>query len=877
MNLISSNKTKIVDFMLNTRSAYFTLCIFFFSLSATAQYKEKISFDDYYDTYNQVLITVYIDGGYSFDTNVLIKDFDIIYLNLAKVFEALEIKCIPKLNNLEGFIENEKNLYTVNFDKKQITIGGKSIDISKAILEDLGQQYIKASVLLEAFGLNFIFNPRTLTAKLTISFETPFFKKLKRIKNRENISALRNEAIDVDTVITRDYHLLKLGTLDWALTSSQSKDVATKSQITLGLGAELLFGQTNFMMQHNLKEKFDFKNLRASWRFINNNHKFIKQAYIGQVTGPTNINNSGATTVTGVSINNTPNTVRKASGSYTITDTTEPNWNVELYLNDILINYTQADAAGLYVFKVPIVFGVATLTFKFYGPLGEVRTEQRTVNNPYTVVPVKKLEYSLTTGIVQDSLQSPFGKLSFNYGLLRTLTFSGGLEYLSSNTALPITTFASVSFQPFSAVLLNLDYQQEQGLKAVLDYYVTKNAFLNINYSQFIRGKLPLLTNKLREFEVRLSTPFKNKFFSGFTNIAFKQDSYDEFNFNRFNFMLSSSVNKIRINSNLLINWASKNSPQINSSLALSYRLINGLALRTSTLYNHTENNVNSIGINLQKSISKININFSFDRDLQLKTSTYSLSAVYALPFSSFGFSSSYNKNNLSFSESAQGSMAFGTGDAPIKLGNNSAMGKGGVLLYPFLDLNENGKLDSGEKKVFLSSVKILGAKAVISKKDSIVRVFDLNAFVNYTAKFVDSDLNNIAWRFKHNTYKILVDPNQYKRVFIPVIPVGEIVGMVYLKKGKSLQGQARINIQIIDEKENKVAEVLSEYDGYFTYLGLKPGKYTVRIDPEQLKNLNLIALPKAHQVTIKVLEYGDVIEDLDFTLSKKVPKKPKE
>ena len=247
------------------------------------------------------------------------------------------------------------------------------------------------------------------------------------------------------------------------------------------------------------------------------------------------------------------------------------------------------------------------------------------------------------------------------------------------------------------------------------------------------------------------------------------------------------------------------------------------------------------------------------------------------MPYSNVGISSSYIQNNLLFSENAQGSVAFGIGDAPLRLGNNSAIGKGGLLLYPFLDLNENGKLDSGEKKVFLSSVKVSGAKAVISKKDSIVRVFDLNAFVNYTAKFLDSDLNNIAWRFKHNTYKILVDPNQYKRVFIPVIPVGEIVGMVYLKKGKSLQGQARINIQIIDEKRNKVAEVLSEYDGYFTYLGLKPGKYTVRIDPEQLKNLNLTALPKVHQVTIKVLEYGDVIEDLDFTLSKKAPKKPKE
>ena len=176
-----------------------------------------------------------------------------------------------------------------------------------------------------------------------------------------------------------------------------------------------------------------------------------------------------------------------------------------------------------------------------------------------------------------------------------------------------------------------------------------------------------------------------------------------------------------------------------------------------------------------------------------------------------------------------------------------------------------------------MSSVKISNAKAVISKKDSIVRIFDLNAFVNYTIEFSANSLDNIAWRFKHKTYKILVDPNQYKRVFIPVISVGEISGTVYLNSNSTIKGQSRVTLQILDEKENIVVETLSEFDGYYSYLGLKPGKYTVRIDPEQLKILNYKALPKVHQVTIKVSEYGDIIDDLDFTLSKKAPKKPKE
>ena len=41
-----------------------------------------------------------------------------------------------------------------------------------------------------------------------------------------------------------------------------------------------------------------------------------------------------------------------------------------------------------------------------------------------------------------------------------------------------------------------------------------------------------------------------------------------------------------------------------------------------------------------------------------------------------------------------------------VNKGNNSALGKGGILIYPFLDLNQNGRRDIGEKIVLLSKGK---------------------------------------------------------------------------------------------------------------------------------------------------------------------------
>ena len=845
---------------------FYNVLLFFCAITTSAQYKEENPIA-YLNTYNEVLITIYVDGGYNFEANVLISPSNQIYLNVENLFKTLKIKCVKEVNNLVGFIENEKKPYTINFDKNRIAFGSKSIDISKGIVEELGVKHIEASLLFEAFGLNIIFNPRSLTAKLEASFELPFIKELRYKKMRKNISKLQGRSTIVDSIIPRIYHLFKLGTLDWGLSSSQSTNNTSNSNINIGLGTELLFGQANFNMIYNTNDKFDIKNIKYGWRWVNNNHKIIKQADIGPVARPSFSPAGGE--VIGVSINNASTALREASGSYTITDTTEPNWTVELYINDVLIDYTQADAAGLYVFKVPIVYGYTVIKFKFYGPLGEERTEERITNTPYTFTPEKKINYSLTTGIVQDSLNSRFAKIGLNYGVTRNLTIAAGAEYLSSNLNEPFIPFAQVAYLPFSSLVLNFEYIHQNELKGLLNFNLTQTAFFEFKYTKKIDGNINRAFPMSENFEVNFSTPFHIKSFNSFTRATFNSIKYTSFSYNQFNWTLSSYIQKLKINLGSFINWAGANTPQISSNLGLGYRLKGGAILTSATSYNVNKNKFNNLAIDLQWRILKINLRASYQRALQNKTNTISLSANYNLPFARAGISSSYNGSSLSFLENAQGSMAFSLHDGILHTGQNSAIGKGGLLLYPFLDLNENGKLDSGEKRVLLSSLRVQAAEAVISKKDSIIRVFDLNAYVNYTIEFSDATLNNIGWRFKHKTYKILIDPNQYKRVFIPVISVGEINGMVYLGS----RGQGRVTLQIIHEKGNKIAETLSEFDGYFSYLGLKPGKYTVRIDPEQLKKLNYKALPKVHQITIKVSEYGDIIDGLDFTLSEKTPK----
>ena len=250
------------------------------------------------------------------------------------------------------------------------------------------------------------------------------------------------------------------------------------------------------------------------------------------------------------------------------------------------------------------------------------------------------------------------------------------------------------------------------------------------------------------------------------------------------------------------------------------------------------------------------------------KTDNVFISFRYDLLFARVGVSASYTNHNYSFSESAQGSLAFG-GDKTVKAGYNSSLGKGGILFYPFLDLNQNGVFDKGEQMIMLSKVRVSGGRAIISEKDSIVRVSDLNAFVDYTVEFSNTDLENISWRFKHKTYQVLVDPNQYKKVYVPVVSVGEVSGMVYFENENNRKGLGRITVQIFNQQGAKVAETLSEQDGYFNYLGLKPGNYTLRIDQEQLDKLEYLSAPVQQNMVIKASVDGDIVDGVEFVITK--------
>ncbi len=860
------NKKIDRSFLLEKVRLIFIICTF--PLLTQAQESITEISNENTPVFDEIPILVMLEGYGNFYLNSLFTSDELLYVDTQELFSNLSIPCVAgkKRESFNGYIVLEEKTYSIDFNKKEIQVGSKKINTHDGLINEMGAIYIESSLLAEAFGITLTFNFRSLMAVLKSDFELPIIKLQRLEKQRNSIRKLQGEII-ADTVFGRNYHFFKLGMLDWSLSSVQSSNKSANSSASLSLGTELFFGEANISINYNDAYKFDSRQINYLWKWVDNDRKFIRQAQFGKISNRTiSFVNSP---IIGAVIRNSPTTVRKAKGYYTINEYTEPNWTVELYINDVLVDYTKADASGLFTFKVPLVYGYTTLKLKIFGPLGEERTEERLINMPYTIMPIKEFEYSLSGGILQDSISSKFGRAEFNYGLNRMITVGGGVEYLSSIPTDPFIPFANITFQPLSSLTVNAEYAYGVRGRALLSYYFWKNAVFQLDYSIYAEDQLATRFNAQQERKAKLSIPFRHKQINGLMKINFSQSVYDAFTFNQADLLVSAYYSRFNSNISTQLNWVGMERPYVSADWSVSYRMRNRFVIRPSTQYNGNENKFSRFKLGLEKSFKAGYFSISYERSLSSNTNLFSFNLIYDLNFARTTFSSSYNEDILTVSESAQGSLGFGSGKNNVQARRTSTVSKGGISIYPFLDLNQNGIFDKNEHIVKLLSVKAKGNKVTFSEKDSIIRISNLNPFTYYMIELDDSDLENIAWRFQKKKYKILVDPNQYKRIDIPVVSVGEVNGMAYMNNNNSMKGIGRILVDFYDKKSNKkVAKTLSEPDGYIYYLGLEPGEYYAKIDSLQLSYLSFTSTPSKIEFKLKSLEDGDIIGGLDFVLN---------
>lgn len=803
-----------------------------------------------------------------------------VYLSVKDVFDFLKIRNVPspELDSITGFFITPDAGYCISHLNNTIHYQGKRHRLSStAIIHTATALFLQSDYFGQIFGLDCAFDFRSLSVNLITKVELPAIREMQLELMRRNIRQLKGEK-KADTIIRRSASIIDLGMADWSLISTQEQGRKDNTRAWLGLGGMVAGGELNLSLNYNSDDTLTMRQQLYQWRYVNNDYAALRQVTAGKIFAQSI--SSMYAPVIGIQLTNTPTTFRRSYGSYTLSNTTEPNWMVELYINNVLVNFTKADASGFYTFEVPMVYGNSLVKLRFYGPWGEERVSEKYISVPFNFTPLHHLDYNIIAGVVDDNQKSQSLRAAINYGLSRGITIGGGVEYLSSLTSGPAMPFVNLSLRLGAHTLFSAEHIQNVRSKAILSYRHPSELQLELNYTRYDKTQTAILTNFLDEKKLVLSMPLRGKKLSAFTKLSLNQFTllYDKggaHTMNRYTsaeFLFSSIVAGVSSNFTTYAIISKPGNPLVYTNLGLNLRAPRGIRITPQAQYEYREKEFSMIKVEMEKNLfNRGFLNIAFQKSfinnfVNNYSSSITVGLRYNFSFAQTSASVTKYKQTVSSTQAARGSLLYDGKTNYVGWSNQSSLGRGGFIILPFLDLNCNGRRDANEPKAFGLKLHTSGGRSEYNTADTTIRVTGLEAYANYYIELEKNSFDNIAWQIRNATIRAEATANTFKLIEVPVAVVGEASGTVLLKTASGTGGLERIIVNIYNQQGVQVAHLLTESDGYFDFVGLPPGQYTATVDAAQLAKLGMVSSAPLSFSIARNME-GDIVNDLKFVL----------
>ncbi|MFN2380136.1 MAG: hypothetical protein ABR519_08000, partial [Bacteroidales bacterium] len=797
-----------------------------------------------------------------------IIDGEELYIAIPDLFNFLKIRNVvsPDFESVTGFFISPDAPYTITRSPARITYQDRTFNPDPDDILRTGYNiYMKADLFGEIFGLECQFNFRNLSVTVNSRQELPVIREMRLLDMRRNLSRLQGD-FSADTTIPRTYPGYKTGMADWSAIVSEEINGETSGRFNLALGAMIAGGEATASLNYNTRDPLTEKQQYYHWRYVNNDFSPLRQIAAGKIR--TNSLSTLFNPVVGVQLTNTPTTYRRSFGSYTLSDRTEPGWTVELYVNNVLINYVTADASGFYSFEVPLVYGNTTVSLKFYGPWGEERSFEQNINIPFNYLPVNTLEYNISAGFVEDDNWSRFSRASVNYGVSRRLTAGGGVEYLSSLTTRPVMPFVNASLSITNNLLLSAEYAHKVKSTGNLSYRMPSNIQLDLKYTLYDREQEAISFNYLEERKATLSMPLRIGKFSSYNRLSLYQIILPVSEYTTGEWLFSGQLFGVNTNLTTYAIVIGDSEPTIYSNLAVALRLPARFTLMPRIQYSYTKQEVLSAKVRVEKRfMNSAFLNLSWEHNFLRNISLLEFGVRFDFSFAQMGASAWRSGSTNTLVQYARGSLIHDGATHFNRADNRTNVGRGGITVISFIDFNNNGVKDTGEPRAPGLSLRANGGRIIMSERDTTVRIVGLEPYTSCFIELDDASFENVAWRLPFESISVAVDPNILKTVWIPVTVAGEATGYVREKRDGKINGIERIIVGIKNAEGRTVARMLTEYDGYYSYFGLAPGSYSVAVDSAQMENLGMVADPPAIPFNMLSDIEGDMVTDLDFVV----------
>lgn len=810
------------------------------------------------------------------------------YLPISELFSLFKIDHAVNGLIVEGRFGLEQTPYQIDLRKGlgKITFGEKKIQLSSEdfLIKEI-DSYLRADIFYEAFGLDFTIDFNNLTLNLETEKELPAIAEALRKQRRRLAEDNYYQDIKYELRFDRERPFLDGGFVDYNLSANMNSQQNVYNANT-NLGIQLYGGDLQGSLFGSYSENFsDFSTDNLRWRYMYRDQPWLTKIIIGQTTSDGVARNS----YTGIRLSNEPIEPRRLFDEFEVQGTTIPQSEVELYMNNSLIDFQQADEMGNYRFLTPITYGSSQLDLKIYGPTGQIIERSNRIQVPFMFQPEGVFNYNLNFGqldnpIIGSTEQNLTAQGSGAYGITDWLTAKAGVEYYQDlGDELPTFT-TSISSRILSNYILTLEAASESYYRGVFNSIFPNSASINIDYTEYI-GDFSIYnpSNDDKRLVASVFYPF---------NILGSSFNLRASTFSRIRETTNSTTFRLDANSrigkmNFRVGYSDRltgtydifsptNTSYIESSATYNISrnrnlppYLRGVFLRAQMRYLPTLNEFESAEFLVSRNLFRQGrFQLSAGRNFRGDFTTIRFSLV--VDFNKFRTNTTFNdlRGNSSFTHNIRGSVGYDSNYNNFLFTSRNQVGRAATAIKLYVDNNGDGEFDDGDNTIDANAVRVQRSGASSIQKNGILYFTQMQAYFYYNMEMNKNALDNPMLVPEFDKFGLISDPNRFKKVEIPFYMSGVIEGVVERQlSNNSRSGIGGLKVLLTQTNGDFSKELRTFSDGSFYDYELPPGEYELRVASSQLEILNSRSIPEEIEFEVEALPEGDFVEGISFLL----------
>ncbi len=847
--------------------------------SAQAQISDTDAQEVYMDfryrgVINNVVIAYYYDNTF--------------YLPITELFDLLGFDYSINGLVVSGKYARQQTPYSFDFANFALIYDKDKVELhpDDFILGDL-DFYIRPELFDKYFGLGFSVNFNNMTLQLDTNVPIPSVEKLLRSRSRSRAKVFSERDL-YDLKYGRNMPILDGGFLDYNLSSAHTRD-KNSYRFNGNLGLQVMGGD----LQGNLFGSYDnttnlgtFNTGGLRWRYLMRDNPVLTHLELGQLSSDGTISNQ----YTGIRLTNQPVEPRFMFDEFEIHGFTEPESEIELYLNNMLVDYQISDDLGSYRFLTPITYGASEFDIKIYGPTGQIIERSSRIDIPFNFQPTGVFNYTfnagrLATPMLGSTKRNYMTSGTGSYGLSDWLTLNAGVTYFDNHNNNTPYYSGSLSSRIFSQYILTLEGVTDAYYRGSLSMINAKSTSINVDYTEYTSTRsIYNSTGDDRNIKANIYHPLN--IFGIPISLRLSTTSRIKNNINNFSYRADANLNLGKLglrfgysDRTIGIPKDFKTSTAALLEGSLTYRMtqnpsipafLRGFYLRAGMRYHPQSSQLQSIDMMLSRNIFRSGqLQLGFNRNLMNNFNSFRFSLVIDFNVLRSGTNVNYMRNSASVTQNIRGSIGFDTNYNNILFTSRNQVGRSGMAVNLFVDNDSDGKYTHGvDDPITDNAIRLDRTGATYMNKKGILYITQMQPYYYYNVDINKNALRNPMLVPDFEKFGLISDPNRFKKIEVPFYMSGVIEGGVSRVYGDNQKaGVGGLRLFLENKNTDYRKEIRTFSDGSFYEFEVPPGDYRLYVDQNNLDILKAESKPEMLEFTVEALPDGDFVEGLEILL----------